>query len=222
MENALHSVVNRSGFIGLLLKLVVYGLVTLGAVAAIYPTALDDPAAAIADAEMAAEAVGDVTNAPPADQINEQTIEQRIHAQVNHVRQERGLSQLQYDTALVAIARDHSNDMAERGYFSHYSPEGEDFSDRYDAAGYTCRVEHEDKIHRGGENLALTYMYRPVKMQGRQEQYSNADELAAGVVRGWLNSPDHRENLLREAWEQEGIGVHITDDYQVFVTQNFC
>ncbi len=37
-----------------------------------------------------------------------------------------------------------------------------------------------------------------------------------------MNSPGHRENILTEIYDREGIGVEITDDHKVYVTQNFC
>ena len=37
-----------------------------------------------------------------------------------------------------------------------------------------------------------------------------------------MNSPGHRENILTGVFDREGIGVEITQDYKVYVTQNFC
>jgi serralysin len=36
-----------------------------------------------------------------------------------------------------------------------------------------------------------------------------------------LNSPGHRANLLDDAVDQIGIGVHVDDDGNVWITQNF-
>lgn len=62
----------------------------------------------------------------------------------------------------------------------------------------------------------------------RWEGYSRSEsELANAVVEGWLNSPEHRENLLREGWAQEGIGVSVVENpdeggTEIYVTQDFC
>ena len=45
---------------------------------------------------------------------------------------ENGLPALDPDSTLVAKARENSDDMAKRQYFSHTSPDGKTFKDRYD------------------------------------------------------------------------------------------
>ena len=46
------------------------------------------------------------------------------------------------------------------------------------------------------------------------------EELAGEVVRAWLDSPGHRDNLLAPRYTHEGIGVAFGEDGMVFVTQN--
>jgi uncharacterized protein YkwD len=46
--------------------------------------------------------------------------------------------------------------------------------------------------------------------------------LAEVVVDGWMDSPGHRENILEDGYGLQGIGVAISSDEEVFVTQNFC
>ena len=64
------------------------------------------------------------------------SIEKQVHALINTERKKDGLGPLGLDTQLSRIARDHSSDMTEKGYFSHYSPDGRDFSYRYEKGGY--------------------------------------------------------------------------------------
>lgn len=140
-------------------------------------------------------------------------LELAIHERVNEVRQERGLSTLAFDTELRSVARYHSEDMAEREYFSHTSPEGDTLQDRYERFGYDCRVPAgEFEYKTGGENL-FTY---------RSSMEPSIEALANRTVAGWLDSPGHRRNLLDEDWRQEGIGVARADDGTIYVTQNFC
>lgn len=140
-------------------------------------------------------------------------LELAIHERVNEARVERGLDPLAFDTDLREIARFHSEDMAERGYFNHTSPDGDTLEDRYDQFGYDCRVPAGTFQYKsGGENL---FKY--------QSSASISDEeLADQVVEGWLNSPAHRRNLLDEDWRREGIGVATASDGTIYVTQNFC
>ncbi|WP_171052349.1 CAP domain-containing protein [Haloterrigena sp. H1] len=150
-------------------------------------------------------------------------VERGIHEAVNDERTARGLNELAFDTELRDIARDHSRDMAERGYFSHTSPEGDNFADRYADAGYTCRVDGSgNTYYTGGENIAQTWYDTPVRTDGGTDTYTSETELANAIVTQWMNSPGHRENILAPQWENEGIGVYVTDDGKVYATQNFC
>ncbi len=47
-------------------------------------------------------------------------------------------------------------------------------------------------------------------------------ELAELVVDGWMDSSGHRENILKDSYDLEGIGVAIDSTEQVYITQNFC
>ena len=151
-------------------------------------------------------------------------LEQRIHDRINAVRKGQGLPALLFDRKLAAIARNHSTDMSKRGYFSHSSPEGRDFTYRYRQAGYTCAVARGTVIYGGAENIALNNLYRSVTIiDGRSyHDWSSAAAIAESTVEGWMNSSGHRKNILAPQWSCEGIGVHIGSDDRVLITQNFC
>jgi|GEM_PF-1810266 len=165
----------------------------------------------------------ETTTDETSDGFDRAAVERGIHEAVNDERAARGLNELSFDTELRDIARDHSRDMAERGYFSHTSPEGENFADRYADAGYTCRVDGSgNTYYTGGENIAQTWYDTPVRTDGGTDTYTTETELANAIVTQWMNSPGHRENILASQWENEGIGVYVTDDGKVYATQNFC
>jgi uncharacterized protein YkwD len=166
---------------------------------------------------------GDGSGDTPLSELDRSRVERRIHYHVNQRRAERGLDPLAFDTDLREVARYHSEDMAENDYFSHTSPSGETFTDRYEAFGYDCRAATGDgTYYTGAENIAYTYYDTRVRSGGEIVRYTNADELARGIVTGWMNSEGHRENILMEAWDDEGIGVAITSGGKVYATQNFC
>lgn len=154
-------------------------------------------------------------------------VEQKVHEYINKKRAERGLPKLRHDSELRKIARSYSKEMATRGFFSHYTPEGDNFTDRYREAGYDCEVIKERQgrsttYATGGENIAKTYWEREVEaISGNTEYYDSNEELARGLVNEWMNSTGHRENLLEPYWQNEGIGIH-KDGYEVYATQNFC
>jgi uncharacterized protein YkwD len=130
-------------------------------------------------------------------------LERAIHEVTNDRRIDEGLGRLEYSNPISAIALQHSRDMAQRGYFSHNSPEGADVSDRYRTYGHQAR--------QCGENLAKVF----------PAQNASLAEAARDVVDAWMSSPGHRENLLRERFEREGIGVYFTQTGAVYATQNF-
>jgi uncharacterized protein YkwD len=155
--------------------------------------------------------------------INATAVEYHVHAEINERRAEHGLSPLEFDGQLQQIAREHSKDMANRSYFSHKGPAGDNFADRYTKAGYDCRVALSGNSYAtGGENIAYTWYDRRVEMQGETQYYHNSSEVANGLVNWWMNSTGHRENILKPYWRSEGIGVNVTDAGKVYATQNFC
>ncbi len=155
------------------------------------------------------------------------TFERKIHDLVNQERVKAGLPALRWEDALSRIARYHSQDMATRNYFDHVSPEGETFSDRYKKFGYTCSRQVGMTVYMGGENLLLNHVsdyYNYDQNTGEILEYHflTLDELAANAVSGWMGSPEHRENILFPHFQDEGIGVYVTDDGSVYITENFC
>ncbi|EST39200.1 hypothetical protein N566_03340 [Streptomycetaceae bacterium MP113-05] len=108
--------------------------------------------------------------------------EARVLGLVNAERAKVGCSPVTAEPQLAALAETHSRDMAERGYFSHTTPDGESPWDRADAAGV------EDM---GGENIAR----------------GQAD--AEAVMAAWMNSDGHRANILNCDFRTLGVGAHF-------------
>ncbi|MGH3391427.1 MAG: CAP domain-containing protein [Actinomadura sp.] len=100
----------------------------------------------------------------------------------NKLRADAGCGPLRVDTDLHDAAKEHSDDMAERGFFSHISPGGDTFVDRILAAGY------EDP---GAENIARGY------------------QTAEEVMDGWMKSSGHRANILNCELRAIGVGAHF-------------
>ena len=117
---------------------------------------------------------------------------------VNAERAARGLEPLRWNGLLAAIARRHGADMAARRYFDHRSPEGTTPAQRVEAAGLDFRAV--------GENLAESL---------------GQDDPAANAVRGWMNSPEHRDNILDRTFEESGLGVAVGPRGELYFTQLF-
>lgn len=139
-------------------------------------------------------------------------IELKIHELVNEYRNKAGVLPLQYDPKLAEIARAHSQDMIDRDYYSHKTPEGLDPTGRAENADYNCNKDLGYFIQEGiGENIA-----RP----GRA--WISVEHFVEETVSIWGNSQEHRENMNDITYEREGIGIAFSDLGHAYVTQNLC
>lgn len=158
--------------------------------------------------------------------LNETRVARLVHAEINERREARGLSPLNFDTGLQTIADAHSEHMVRAGFYNHTAPNGSDMGDRYDRHGYDCRVKGNDGQYWGGaENILYTYYGTDIDTKHGKRHYDTHQELAVGMVNSWMNSTGHRENILKPAWENEGIGVAVAEENgwtKVYATQNFC
>jgi uncharacterized protein YkwD len=159
-------------------------------------------------------------------EINAQQIEYLVHEYTNQERLNHGLSSLSFDSEITQVARGHSSDMAEREYFAHETPEGLTPTDRADQKGYSCQKMVGLLIYSGlAENIFQGHLfdsYYTINGEITSYEWNTEEEIAKITVDGWMNSPGHRENILTEIFDREGIGVKITEDHKVYVTQNFC
>jgi len=120
--------------------------------------------------------------------------EQLMFQLVNKERQKAGLPALSFDSKLQVVARAHSQDMFQRGYFSHYTPEGLSPFDRMANGGI--------EFSYAGENLAL----------------APSTELA---MQGLMDSPGHRANILNPNFGKIGIGAIDGGVYGIMFSQEF-
>ena len=104
---------------------------------------------------------------------------------VNQERTTFGFQPLTLSEKLDTAADRHSQDMAANSYFDHTGRDGSSADQRIERAGYT-------NWNRWGENIAKGYR-------------SPAD-----VVRGWMNSPGHRANILKAGFTHMGLGYAVT------------
>jgi uncharacterized protein YkwD len=114
-------------------------------------------------------------------------LELTILTRVNAVRLQNGLAPLRRSSGLTAAARQHSTEMAARGYFGHSSADGSSFERRI-ARFYPLGRRHYWSV---GENLL----------------WSTSDVDAAGALDTWLRSPEHRRNILMRRWRDFGLGA---------------
>jgi uncharacterized protein YkwD len=112
----------------------------------------------------------------------------QVLALTNAQRVKYGCRPLRADAALTRVAQRHSEEMAEQHFFSHTDPDGQTFSKRQISAGYSSEKT-------GGENIA------------------RGIPTAKQVVRGWMNSPPHRKNILKCSYTTIGVGYEAEGRY---------
>ena len=106
--------------------------------------------------------------------------------QLNAVRLRAGLPALRRSRDLTQAAVAHSRSMAKHGYFSHTSYNGSLFWQRVEQY---YPAPQGVAVYRVGENLIS----------------APASISAATVIRSWMQSPPHRENLISR-WAEVGFG----------------
>jgi uncharacterized protein YkwD len=171
-------------------------------------------------ARLAAAASPPVTPAPnvpaaPNEKID--AIAQLILRGINHERVARKLAVLTLDARLVEIAQARSNDMIRRAYFSHQDPE------RGSIAFQDLIRSKQYHFLFAGENIA------EIKNQGSLVPtaltvYSRygANDIADQFVSGWLNSQEHRDNILNPHFARTGIALGVSlDGTRMVATQIF-
>ncbi len=121
-----------------------------------------------------------------------------VFERINRIRGEHDLPPLKRDPQLDAAALAHSEDMATRSYFAHISPEGSEPGDRV--------REQERPFFRVGENIAFN--------RAEPDPIDSA-------VKGWMNSPGHREHILDPAFRFSGLGIAETTEGGFYFTQLF-
>jgi uncharacterized protein YkwD len=106
----------------------------------------------------------------------------RVLDLTNAERQKAGLPPLAFNAQLGTAAQNYSQVLASTGCFEHTCGSVPDFGDRDRQAGYNGWSAI-------GENIAAGY------------------QTPEAVVSGWMESPDHRANILSPKYTEIGVGL---------------
>jgi uncharacterized protein YkwD len=107
---------------------------------------------------------------------------------INETREEWGRPDLSRQRNLRRAGEWQADDMVQNEYFSHTQPDGDTLADRLDQANF---IPSSDRW-RAGENLAAGH---------------DAGGTPAAIVSGWMQSREHRINLLDPGYTMAGIGL---------------
>lgn len=108
------------------------------------------------------------------------TVEKLLNL-TNKEREKYQLSPLKYNEKLSLAARKKAEDMFAKNYWAHYSPYGKTPWDFILDSGYQYEY--------AGENLAKNFLF------------------TNDVIRAWMNSPSHKENILKKEYTDVGFAV---------------
>lgn len=127
------------------------------------------------------------------------SVEKHVFDKINEIRVGSGLNPLKWNADLERVARLHSENMAENGFFGHRDLDGKVVSDRADREGL-------GKWNAIGENIAFNRGF---------------DQPTDRAVSDWMDSASHKRNLLDERWKEAAIGVAQAADGSYYFTQVF-
>ena len=105
---------------------------------------------------------------------------------------------LKWNESLAAVARAHSVDMLNQGYFAHEDGQGRTVAKRVEAAGMAWQSV--------GENIAI---------------YNNVASAEAAFMNEPRFTKNHRANILNASFKEVGIGIVQAPNGSLYITQDF-
>jgi len=106
---------------------------------------------------------------------------EKLFQLTNEQREKNNLPVLTYNEKLSSAAAKKAADMYKKDYWSHYAPDGATPWDFILGEGYQYEY--------AGENLAKNFLF------------------SQGVIEAWMNSPTHKENILRKDYAEVGYAI---------------
>jgi uncharacterized protein YkwD len=122
--------------------------------------------------------------------------EQRIFDLTNKAREEEKLPPLKLNATLVKVARAHSTNMAKQEKMAH-ELDGKNPSQRIKDSNYAASW--------GGENVGTTKGGTP-----------------EDIFKMWMDSEKHKANILKDKYEEIGIGIARNAKDEAYYTQVFA
>lgn len=133
-----------------------------------------------------------------------EALERHLRNTFRRIRLNHQLSAFHPEPTLAEISRLHARDMLRRGYFDHRSPDGEEMAQRVSRG-------HRRLIGLAGENL----------WAGSRLSTASPEALAERIAGSLMESPGHRDNILRRNYTHMDVGVEI-EGQEIRVVQLFA
>ncbi|MFB0565654.1 MAG: CAP domain-containing protein [Candidatus Aminicenantaceae bacterium] len=132
----------------------------------------------------------------PSSIKNISSIENDLFELVNKEREKKGLFSLVLSKKLSLLARKHSQDMSASQNLSHLSSSQKSYVNRLVEAGFY--------FISSGENIAFSETF-----------------MAEFINHSFMESPEHRENILESSFNHVGIGIALGKQKGYYITMDF-
>lgn len=140
---------------------------------------------------------------------NIEYLEHLIKVGVDEVRKDLGLAPLVNDSILYIAATDHAQFLSSLKRLTHYQSKNPSKRTPQMRAEY-----YGAKSYNVGENVASNTYGTSSDTYGK---------IAKSIVKGWVNSPGHYQNIITEKYEVTGVSVGLNiDKNTVFACQKFA
>lgn len=125
---------------------------------------------------------------PPAPSVSMNSLAAQMLNAVNVRRQQGGLGAVAANGALTRVAQVRAQDMANRSYFSHTSPDG--------STAFTIMQWYGINPAGSGEIIG--------------ETNSTEGQAVSLIINGFMNSPSHREQIMTRGYTVAGSGYAVS------------
>jgi len=151
----------------------------------------------------------------------------------NEMRQKRRLPLLKHLPAAETVARDHADDMVKYDFYSHYSkvPGKKLLTDRLKIEGLYpycyaenisssngLQYEYGRRVNPPGPSGVFTYVSRSNREEIIPHTYIS---FARSVLILWMNSRDHKNNIISTCYEYLGCAAAYYGDETFYDMPNF-
>jgi len=140
----------------------------------------------------------------------------------NEIRVKYNLKPLEYSRPLEETAHMHAEDMVKQNFFSHMNPKTENKNSPNDRAklnnignpflaeniieGFGLKYTSKRTVYLRGRG---NFSYKPDGELLQPHSYLSLGEV---LITGWMNSKDHRKNILAQQALQLGCGIYFYRD----------
>lgn len=151
----------------------------------------------------------------------------------NEMRKKRGLPLLKHLSSAEKVAKDHADDMVNYNFYSHYSkvPGKKLLTDRLKIEGLDpycyaenisssngLQYEYGRKVNPPGSSGIFTYVSRSKREEIVPHTYIS---FARSVLILWMNSRDHKINIINTCYEYMGCAAAYYGDDTFYDMPNF-